>query len=122
MITVVAEVYQTKRATAEPFLRKENVDANQFLAALQKLAQGFNSTTTITKLPAITAKSGQRSVVQGKDAVLEAEAVLGPDGQTVSLNAVLKIAAKTLVTNVELKFGGTASTPRPGAARFHPRA
>jgi len=107
MITVVAEVYQTKRAAAEPFLRKESVDAAQFLSALQKLAQGFNSTTTLIKLPALTVKSGQRGLVQGKDSVLEAEGVLAPDGQTVTLNAVLKVGVKTLTTAVDAKFGGT---------------
>ena len=105
-ITIVAEVYQTKRATAEPFLREDHVDALQFLAALQKLGQGINSTTTITKLPAITTKSGQRAVTKGKDTTLEVEAVVGPDGQTVNLVAALPVGEKQLITTATAKFGG----------------
>jgi hypothetical protein len=106
MVTIVAEVYQTKRASAEPFLRADHVDALQFLAALQKLGQGFNSTTTITKLPAITTKSGQRAISKGKDTTLEVEPVVGPDGQTVDLVAALTVGEKQLTTTATAKFGG----------------
>ena len=106
-ITIVAEVYQTKRAAAEPLLRGDRVDANLLIAALQKQMQGFNSTTTITKLPALTTKSGQRAVVKGKDTILEAEPVVGPDAQTVDLNAALTVGEKHLTTTGTTKFGGT---------------
>lgn len=106
-IVVVAEVYQCKRTTAEPFLRGDKVDADQFADGLQKQAMGFNSTTTVTRLPAITTRSAQRAVVNGKDCYLEVQPVLAPDGETVSVNVVLKISGKNLTTSGNTKFGGT---------------
>jgi len=107
LITLVAEVYQTKRATAEPFLRGDSIDAAQFIAALEKLSQGFNSTTTLTKLLVLTTGSAMNSVAKSKDVALEAAPWGAPDGQTVNPDATLSIGEKELKTSTATKFGGT---------------
>jgi hypothetical protein len=135
-ITVAGEIYQTKRTTVSALLKAVPVepkkpylspfvpvDAKQLYDTLQKKAQGFNSGTTLTKLPEIKVASGGRQIGQAKDLTIEADATLGADGETITTNAIVKIGPKMVLGTITAKNGesaflGTADGTTPDTLRI----